>query len=125
MLHLMDRWDDFDLWCMMRGIDTVELNSRRLVNLAWASFTEGLDQARLSSLEEEIERAGRGVLFPEERLVEKPSGKKAVPPPGWKSDEANWKAAQAFIGQMSQVKGAMSQQAPVTVATENGSDNGA
>lgn len=108
MIYLTDRWDEFDGWCLMQGVETRELTSRRLVTLAGLHVLTVVDPARLPTLEDELNVIGEMLLHPEKAKVETPSGKRRMPPPGWKSDDQNWAAVQGFLGQVSGVKGAIS-----------------
>jgi len=102
MLYLMQDWDEFDTWCLFRGVDTSTLSSRRLVNLTIAHLAEGRDRAALLA---ELEPIGDSLLH---RTPISSHGKPEAPPPGWKSDEANWAGIKSFLGSMGAVKGGIS-----------------
>jgi len=98
MAYVTEDWDAFDTWCLARGLDTDTLTSRRLVNLVVAHFTEGLDAERVRAFLEDAERIGR--RFFEPTMPDDAPIPDAAPPPGWKSDEENWRNIQATLGQM-------------------------
>jgi len=100
MAYVIEEWDTFDTWCLGRGIDIDTITGRRLVNLAVARLTEGLDAERTKSFLDDAERIGNQLL--EQRAEEAPIPD-AAPPPGWKSDEENWRNIQATLGQMATI----------------------
>jgi hypothetical protein len=106
MLWVAEEWDDFDTWCLLRGIDADSLPARRLVNMACACLTEGLEKDRVTALFSEFERIGSGLI--ERRKPEPSPIPDAAPPPGWKSDEENWAGVQAALAQMGTIGGAVS-----------------
>ncbi len=59
---------------------------------------EGLDDKGLERMNQTIEEAGR---VPHPWLAPAPNGAPGSgnrPPPGWKSDEENWRNIQGFLG---------------------------
>jgi hypothetical protein len=98
MVYLTQEWDSFDTWCLSRGIDADALTSRRLVNVAWAHLTEGLDEEHTNRVAVEAERIGNRFL---EGISDESSPIPDVaPPPGWRSDEDNWANIQGALAQM-------------------------
>jgi hypothetical protein len=102
MIYLTQDWDEFDTWCLFRNVDAHTLSSRRLVNLTVAHLAEGRDRNALLA---ELEPIGDSLL---RRSPISTTGKAEAPPPGWRSDEANWAGIQTFLGSMGTVKGGVS-----------------
>lgn len=46
----LTNWSSYDGWCLSKGIDPLELPSRRFVNSIWTWLSEGLDQEKLDEL---------------------------------------------------------------------------
>lgn len=101
MLYLEQSWDVFDAWCLVRGIDTVGLTSRRFIALLLTHLTEGADRERHERFMADLERIGTDII---EGRHQAPPIPDVAPPPGWKSDEENWAGIQAFLGTMHTTK---------------------
>jgi hypothetical protein len=99
LAYVTEEWDTFDTWCLSRGVDTGTLSARRLVNLTVAHLTDGLDPERVRVFLDDAERIGRQFFEP----PAEPPIPDAAPPPGWRSDEENWRHIQATLGQMSTI----------------------
>lgn len=106
LTYLTDRWDVFDEWCLLRGIDSDALTGRRLVILAVTHLTEGLDKERTASFLADLERIGNNILDPQP--TEEAPIPDVAPPPGWKSDSDNWAGIQAALSGMGSMKKAVS-----------------
>lgn len=116
---MLSVWQDFDGWCVVKGIDPLELSSRRFINLALWFMREGLDEEARKKLQVELDKAAYvphpfwkvfwalGPMStvklrprPANQPAEKPTNKitgwtkpEGWTPPGWKSDAENYRNA--------------------------------
>lgn len=96
-------WGEFDGWCVVKGVNPLELPVRRFANLVVYALLEGLDKEAQDKMKAQIAQAGQA-LHPFDRrgrtAVSRAPKSKPKPPPGWKSDEEAYRIAQAFIAQL-------------------------
>lgn len=121
MLATLNRWTDFDGWCLQYGIDPLEMPSRRYFSAAWRWMTEGLDEKQLAELHQnldksvtEVETHIRHAETKKAVKAAKEENKGFVPAPKWRAPEGwtppGWDEAAAsqtglsFMGKQGSLK---------------------
>lgn len=93
---------------MLKGIDPLEIPSRRFTNLVLYKLQEGLDEEGQVKLNTELERTARKIQHPLATVkVEpvaaaasvpgQPKVRERTPPPGWKSEKEAFANAMALM----------------------------
>lgn len=93
-------WAEFDGWCCARGIDPLELPSRRLVNLIRYFIMEPLTEEGRAEVDRALSSmtakpAPVPVSTGQGLRLKMPVG---WTPPGWKSDEENYAQTRTVMG---------------------------
>jgi hypothetical protein len=111
----LTNWSSYDGWCLSKGIDPLELPSRRFVNSVWNWLTEEMEAETINNLldalhqvsyqqptrlkrsipsvETEPKGENNGVEYNSKSKWKAPEG---WTPPGW-DEEASYKNAMTFI----------------------------
>lgn len=107
----LTNWTSFDGWCLSRGVDPLELPSRRFINSIWNWLTESMDDETTNKLIDvlyqtsyqrpKIKRESQDETEPKRAILPDPKQKWRAPegwtPPGWIDDATAYNNAMAFI----------------------------
>lgn len=109
-------WNEFDGWCITKGVSPLEMPSRRFFSAAWTWLTEDLEQEDYDKLIASIENAVTETQFAQEKKQKAPLGeeenkesKNFVPmnrwqapegwtPPGWDEESAYRNSVAGMMG---------------------------
>ena len=96
---------------MLKGLDPLEIPSRRFTNLVLYKLQDGLDEEGQLKLNTELERTARKIQHPlagvkvdpapivkrDRTKPAEPKVRERTPPPGWKSEKEAFASAMALM----------------------------
>lgn len=114
--HILNYWNDFDGWCVSKGVDPLEIPSRRLLSAAWFWMTEDRGEEELEKIHNalnqrvmEVETAFRTSKIQAVEQRKEDGSPKVIPlkpfqaPPGWKPP--GWSDESAYANSVAGMKG--------------------
>lgn len=105
----LTNWEEYDVWCLSKGFNPLEIPSRRFINSIWAWLTENMERDQRNTLIDALTRTGYSQ--PKQRQIKAvaedlqvaydPNSKWRAPegwtPPGWLNEEEAYNNATTFI----------------------------
>lgn len=97
------------MWCLLQGIEPLEIPSRRFTNLVWYKLIEGLSDESIAKLTMDVDSAARRIRHPlDEILIQapqvlrsttpvEPKKRERKPPPGWLDDRTAFNNAMGVM----------------------------